>query len=118
MTSAVFHRPPSSHLQNTPQARGFRTIPPLAVRLDSSTIDFAFLPENSQLVSADELDSDPYSRLRVPLLPDNFTPDRSQLDGHGPEESDAPLAAPEISIIAAHPEQVVPSALTEVEGIG
>ncbi|KAK8073680.1 hypothetical protein PG994_004579 [Apiospora phragmitis] len=51
------------------------------------------------------------SSLRVPLLPDNYSAT------HAPEAADAPLAMPEISIVAAHPETVSPSALTEVEGM-
>ncbi len=54
----------------------------------------------------------------MPLLPDNFSPDRARLEGHGPEAPDAPLAAPEIIVLAAHPENVVPAALTEIEGMG
>jgi hypothetical protein len=99
--------------------RTLQTTTAAFARLDTSTIEFAHLPSTAQLAldpSAPD-DSDPFSRLRVPLLPDNFEPDRSQLDGHSPEELDGPIAPAEISVIAAHPEQVVPAALTEVVGV-
>jgi hypothetical protein len=66
---------------------------------------------------SDPESSDPFAHIRVPLLPDNFAPDRSQLEGHLPEETDGPIPAPEISVTALHPENVVPAALTEVESI-
>lgn len=83
----------------------------LSARSDVSTIDFAVLPSSE---SIDPTEADPYSRIRMPLLPDNF------LTSHAPETlaTDAPLPMPEISVIAAHPENVLPSVLSEVEGIG
>ncbi|ROW00783.1 hypothetical protein VMCG_06520 [Cytospora schulzeri] len=57
--------------------------------------------------------------IRVPLLPDNFAPARSPTVGHVPEVPDAPLAAPEIVVMAADPAAVnAVSPLTEVEGMG
>lgn len=55
---------------------------------------------------------DPFSNLRVPLLPDNV------MFQHAPESVDSPAILPEISIVAASPELVSPSALTEIEGMG
>ncbi|KAI0442417.1 hypothetical protein F4803DRAFT_374792 [Xylaria telfairii] len=55
---------------------------------------------------------DPFSNLRVPLLPDNV------MFQHAPESVDSPATPPEISIVAANPELVSPSALTEIEGMG
>ncbi|KAI1126470.1 hypothetical protein F5Y10DRAFT_244819 [Nemania abortiva] len=55
---------------------------------------------------------DPFSNLRVPLLPDNV------VFQHTPESVDGPVTAPEISIVAANPDLVSPSALTEIEGMG
>ncbi len=86
------------------------------MRYDSSTIDYAVMPSWTALYP--QPSDDPFFRIRVPLLPDTFRLDRDQLDGHGPEAPDAPLAAPEIVVAAAHPENVAPSALTEVEAIG
>lgn len=77
---------------------------------DPSSIDFAVMPSRESLEAAE---IDPFSRLRVPLLPDNY------LARNAPEVADAPLPMPEISVIAAHPENVATiSALTEVEGMG
>jgi hypothetical protein len=52
------------------------------------------------------------AQVRVPLLPDNF------VTHHAPDVADGPLPTPEISVIAANPDTVSPSALTEVEGMG
>jgi len=98
------------------QTFSFQTSAPSRAQLDTSTIDFAAMPSSASLYP--EPSDDPFARLRVPLLPDNFMPDRTKMEGHAPEAQDAPLAAPEINVLAAHPESVVPSALTEVEGMG
>ncbi len=90
-------------------------------QLDASTIDYAVLPPWESLYpEAAETwagGDDAAVGLRVPLLPDNFNPDRGAA-AHGPEVLDGPLAAPEIHVLAAHPESVVPAALTEVEPMG
>ncbi|KAI3390727.1 hypothetical protein diail_8775, partial [Diaporthe ilicicola] len=79
---------------------------------DVSTIDFAVLPSREQLFPTVP-EGDAFSRVRVPLLPDNFAPDRSAF---APEATDAPLRAPEIVVMAADPSSVnAVSALTEVE---
>jgi hypothetical protein len=87
----------------------FTTHAPNRARLDTSTIDFAMMPSQGSLSSPplNEL-----AGMRMPLLPDNYTTQ------HAPEVADAPLAAPEIVVVAAHPENVVTAALTEVEGMG
>ncbi len=92
------------------QTFAFRTSAPDSARLDTSSIDYAVLPSPATLFA--QPPDDPFARLRVPLLPDNFS------GGHGPETPDAPLAAPEIVVLAGHPENVVPAALTEIEGMG
>ena len=94
------------------QTFNFRTSAPKKAQLDVSTIDYFVMPSFAE---------QPVSNyaLRVPLLPDNFSPDRANLDGHAPEVADGPLASPQIVVVAAHPEDVVAaSALTEVEGMG
>lgn len=61
------------------------------------------------------LSTAPEPPLRVPLLPDMVSPDRSVIL----EQPDEPLAPPEIAVVAANPDTVLPvSALTEVEGMG
>lgn len=94
-----------------PLMQGFHTSAAPAARVEAvpSTIDFTVLPV------MDLMGSDAAAHaIRVPFMPDNFTPDRSAF---APEAPDAPLPAPEISVVAAHPDKVL-SALTEVEGIG
>lgn len=75
-----------------------------------SILDFAFLPEFES-----EISQDPFARIRVPLLPDNYAPDRSANSPHAFETLDGAVLGSEISIVAAHPEQVT-AALSEVVG--
>lgn len=96
--------------------QGFHTTPaPRYAQADVSTIDFAVLPSREQLFGGGVQDN--FSRVRVPLLPDNFAPNRAAVPGNfAPEASDAPLRAPEIVVMAADPSSVnAVSALTEVE---
>lgn len=91
-------------------------------------MDFAVLPGADLLSagtsaasasSASALDHHHHHQIRVPLLPDNFAPARSPTVGHAPEVPDAPLAAPEIVVLAADPSRVnAVSPLSEVEGMG
>ncbi|CAK7201689.1 hypothetical protein SEUCBS139899_004398 [Sporothrix eucalyptigena] len=112
------HRPTPSPLPSRNrvvplmQTFNFRTSTPKEARLDVSTIDYAIMPSFAAEAAGEVA-------LRVPLLPDNFEPNRENLDGHAPEVADGPLASPQIVVLAAHPEDVVAaSALTEIEGIG
>lgn len=74
-----------------------------------STVDRAMLPDLHEPAG----ESDPYAHIRVPLLPDN-----AYGNPHQPEAAVAPLPRPEIVVVAANPELVLPAALTEVEGMG
>jgi len=100
---------PAPVYKTIPLMQGFRTSAPKQAALDSSTIDFAFLPEFPEAEPAN-----PFSRLRVPLLPDNYNPDRSANSAHAVEALDEAIPRPEISIVAAHPENVTAAAMTEV----
>ena len=60
--------------------------------------------------------TNPFARLRVPLLPDNYSPDRSANSPHAAESVDEALAKPEISVVAAYPEMVLPAMMSEVVG--
>lgn len=60
--------------------RHFNTSRALKANNDSSTIDFAYLPEN---IFDPE---NPEAAIRVPLLPDNFSPSRT--GAHAPEADD------------------------------
>jgi len=91
--------------------QGFHTSPPAAAKADPSTIDFFFFP-----TLLTEPPTNPFSKLRVPLLPDNYSPDRSPGSPHALETPVMPLLRSEISVVAAHPEDVVAAALTEVVG--
>jgi len=92
--------------------QGFRTSAPKPMRMDASTIDFAVLPN----LHFDQSAYDPYAHIRVPLLPDNNVAPPAGM--RAPEEPDLPLAGAEISVVAANPDLVLPTALTEVESMG
>ncbi|KAL1864875.1 hypothetical protein Daus18300_007442 [Diaporthe australafricana] len=112
-TLTTTHRPTPSPHRVIPLMQGFHTTPaPRYAQADVSTIDFAVLPSREALwPSAPE--GAAFSRVRVPLLPDNFAPNRAAF---APEAADAPLRAPEIVVMAADPSSVnAVSALTEVE---
>ncbi|KAL3424348.1 hypothetical protein PVAG01_03629 [Phlyctema vagabunda] len=94
-----------------PLMQGFQTSAPKQSALDNSSIDFMFIPD---MPEPEPLN--PFARLRVPLLPDNYSPDRSSSSPNAVEALDQAVPRPEISIIAAHPENVVAAALTEVVG--
>lgn len=91
--------------------QGFQTSAPKQAAKDNSTIDFFFFPE----IPADP-PLNPFSKLRVPLLPDNYNPDRSPNSGHALDSLDTAVPRPEISIMAAHPENIHPAAMSEVVG--
>lgn len=89
----------------------FRTTAAPADAHNRSTIDFMHFPSPAD---AEQLDT--ITRIRVPLLPDNYSPNRAQGTGQEVETLDGPLMIQEIRVIAAHPQQVLPSAMTEVVG--
>jgi hypothetical protein len=91
--------------------QGFRTSAPKQAVRDTSTIDFFFFPEIPEPAP-----TNPFAKLRVPLLPDNYNPDRSPGSSHALESLDEAVPGPEISIIASHPEGVVPATISEVVG--
>ncbi|KAK3685784.1 hypothetical protein B0T22DRAFT_466513 [Podospora appendiculata] len=93
--------------------QGFHHSAPRPTRLDTSSIDFAYLPD----LQAESASYDPYAHIRVPLLPDNYAGPPSFM-ARPAEQPDAPLAAGQIFVIAANPDTVLPAALTEVEGMG
>lgn len=76
-------------------------------------MDLLYLPNLQAL--ANEESSRLAEFVRVPLLPDNTSPPPGT---RLPEALDAPLAAPQILVVAANPDTVLPAALTEVEGMG
>ncbi|KAK1760594.1 hypothetical protein QBC47DRAFT_427904 [Echria macrotheca] len=110
-TSPSPHRPSLPTVRTIPLMQGFRTSAPKPAQADRSTIDFAVLPD---LFSSSSPETENFY-IRVPLLPDNHSPPEGV---RLPEAVDLPLARPEISVVAANPDLVLPSALTEVEGMG
>ncbi|RYP30643.1 hypothetical protein DL767_006143 [Monosporascus sp. MG133] len=92
--------------------------PPQRVRLMQTFTTSA--PQGSQADTMDrtiipfahEAPAEAAFPVRVPLLPDNY------VTQYAPEETDGPLAAPQINIVAANPETVAPAAFSEVEGMG
>jgi len=112
-TAATPHRPSTMLTRAVPLMQGFRTSPPKPVAALQVTVDTAMLPD---LWSAEaEAESSSRFYIRVPLLPDNDSPPAGT---HAPEATDMPLPRAQISVVAANPHLVLPSALTEVEGMG
>ncbi|CZS98504.1 hypothetical protein WAI453_005763 [Rhynchosporium graminicola] len=105
------HRPTATSTRTIPLMQGFKSSAPKQAVRDNSTMDFFFFPE---VPAAEPLN--PFQRLRVPLLPDNYNPDRSPESGNALESLDQAVPRPEISIMAAHPENVAPAAMSEVVG--
>lgn len=104
------HRP-TSKVKTIPLMQGFRTTAPKAAAHDKSTIDFFTFPQMPEPPA-----ENPFAKLRVPLLPDNYHPDRSANSPHAIETLDAAVPTQEIHIIASHPENVVPAVMSEVVG--
>lgn len=92
--------------------QGFKTSAPKQAIHDKSTIDYCFFPSLRAIEDAE--DTNPFARLRVPLLPDNVAPNRSVGSVHANEVEDMQVQKAEISIVAAHPEMVLPVAMSEV----
>ncbi|KAK4033951.1 hypothetical protein C8A01DRAFT_19162 [Parachaetomium inaequale] len=111
-TTTTPHRPllPQHQQRIIPFMQTFHHSAPKPLPPTFTTIDRAILPD---LSSAQHHQTDPYAHIRMPLLPDNSAVRHLQ-----PEAADAPLPQPEILVVAANPEQVLPAALTEVEGMG
>jgi len=109
-TTTALHRPTvTTETQHAfrPLMQTFKTSASNHAARDSSTIDYFFLPQMPA-----EQASNPFT-IRVPLLPDNYAPDRM---AHALESLDAAIPPPEISIVSAHPETVIAAAMTEVVG--
>ncbi|KFY76528.1 hypothetical protein V499_03863, partial [Pseudogymnoascus sp. VKM F-103] len=101
-SSTTTTRPtPSSSIPTLrPLMQGFHSTTSSPAPSAAPSIDFVFFP------TQDAISTPHVSALRVPLLPDNYTPDRSVGSAHAPEAEVMPLERSEISIIAARPETV------------
>ncbi|KAK4138855.1 hypothetical protein BT67DRAFT_394713 [Trichocladium antarcticum] len=111
-TTTTPHRPSLAPRKPVPFMQTFHHSAPKPAALSTNTIDRAVLPNLH--MSAESL-YDPYAHIRVPLLPDNTSPPAGFRQAEAP---DLPLPQAEIRVVAANPEQVLPAALTEVEGMG
>jgi len=115
-TAATPHRPTTAGpVRTIPLMQCFRTSGNQPAKLStaaSTRMDHTYLPN----LFAEDRAYDPYAHIRVPLLPDNATP--PPVGMRLPEATDLPLTRPEIRVVAANPELVLPAALTEVEGMG
>ncbi|RFU28694.1 hypothetical protein B7463_g7664, partial [Scytalidium lignicola] len=110
-TSSVNSFVPSNYKTGS-LMQGFRTSAPKQAIHDNSHIDFVSFPDITEKQGIDS-----FANLRVPLLPDNYNPDRSANSAHALEASIEAVARPEISVVAPHPEIVLPVSLfTEVVG--
>ncbi|GJC98870.1 hypothetical protein ColKHC_07696 [Colletotrichum higginsianum] len=78
-----------------------------------ASMDFTTLPASYEPLPVNE-----FAGMRMPLLPDSFTTKHQSLYEQVPAAEDLPLSRPEISVVAAHPENVTAAALTEVEAFG
>lgn len=109
---ATAHRPtpqPSIANRARPLMQTFHSAP--AALHTSAHLDAAVIPSPRDLAAA----LHPAAAPRVPLLPDNYAA------AHGPlaaADDDAAVRAPDVSIVAADPDNVIPGTpLSEVQGI-
>jgi hypothetical protein len=87
----------------------FTTAAPSEAQVGALTMDNTVIPHSTGVEGSA---AESFAQIRVPLLPDNSVTHYSR------DAVDGPIASPEISVIAANPDSVSPSALTEVEGMG
>ncbi|OLN87102.1 hypothetical protein CCHL11_06524 [Colletotrichum chlorophyti] len=112
-TLSTTHRPTPQPTRSSPTQRQMQTFSSTTPAPSSAipSMDHTVLP-------ATPLDTpNPLAGMRMPLLPDSFTTSHASL--YEQPQDDLPLSRPQISIVAAHPENVTTAAaLTEVEGFG
>ncbi|KAK6007609.1 hypothetical protein QM012_004423 [Aureobasidium pullulans] len=85
-------RPSAEQQDEIKAVRHFNTSRALKAVNDSSTIDFAYFPDFDP-------DNAEASAIRVPLLPNNFSPART--GAHSPEAADDMVMKPQINTMAA-----------------
>lgn len=74
--------------------------------------DYAFLPSLSEQVT------DFFASVRVPLLPDNYSVDRSATSAHAHETLDIASTGSDVNVVAAKPDQVSAASLEVVGNDG
>ncbi|KAI0024198.1 hypothetical protein F4780DRAFT_650716 [Xylariomycetidae sp. FL0641] len=105
-TNRPYPQPKKLRLMQT-----FSSGAPVAAAAEAATMDRMVFPGSASAAAA----VDPYTPLRVPLLPDNFGAVHAVAEQPVAADDDA---MPEISVVAADPASVAPAALTEIEGMG
>lgn len=86
--------------------QGFRTSAPKPAFHGPPTVDYLVLPP--------QINPSTIIKFRVPLLPDNYSPDRSPDSGNANYNCDVKFPKAEISIISSHPGDVLPTTISEV----
>ncbi|KAH0436521.1 hypothetical protein CcaCcLH18_04327 [Colletotrichum camelliae] len=109
------HRPTPQPTRTSPAHRRMQTFSssPASASPAHASMDFTVLPASFDALPA----ANEFAGMRMPLLPDSFTTKHQSLYEQTLAE-ELPLSKPEISIIAANPDNVTAAALTEVEGFG
>lgn len=72
--AATASRPTVNTASNAPTTRHFNTSRALKAVNDSSTIDFAYLPTETELLGPNAHNTTAFETVRVPIIPTNFTP--------------------------------------------
>ncbi|EFQ31441.1 hypothetical protein CGRA01v4_11017 [Colletotrichum graminicola] len=116
-TLTTTHRPTPQPTRASPSHRQMQTFAASSASSAGGPIasmDFTTLPMSYEPLPA----ANEFAGMRMPLLPDAFTTKHRSLYQQPPADEVLPSSRPEISIVAAHPENVTAAALTEVEAFG
>ncbi|KAK1998917.1 hypothetical protein LX36DRAFT_575411 [Colletotrichum falcatum] len=116
-TLTTTHRPTPQPTRASPSLRQMQTFAasPASAGSPISSMDFTTLPMSYEPLPA----VNEFAGMRMPLLPDAFTTKHRSLYEQAPAAEVLPSSRPEISVVAAHPENVTTAAaLTEVEAFG
>ncbi|TQS37874.1 hypothetical protein Golomagni_01634 [Golovinomyces magnicellulatus] len=102
-------RPSPKSYRIMPLMQGFQTTSPKKSFHQLSTIDSHSLPSLKYISPVSD-------KVRVPLLPDNYAPNRSPNSGIELETLDDTPSKPEICILAYNPENVISATRCEIFG--
>ncbi|KAJ0160572.1 hypothetical protein CTA2_7731 [Colletotrichum tanaceti] len=116
-TLTTTHRPTPQPTRSSLSHRQMQTFSssPASSAGPIASMDFTTLPASYEPLPVNE-----FAGMRMPLLPDSFTTKHQSLYEQvaAAAAEDLPSSRPEISVVAAHPENVTAAALTEVEAFG
>ncbi|KAK1955827.1 hypothetical protein LY78DRAFT_663999 [Colletotrichum sublineola] len=119
-TLTTTHRPTPQPTRGSSSHRQMQTFAASPASSSSAggpiaSMDFTTLPMSYEPLPA----ANEFAGMRMPLLPDAYTTKHRSLYEQSPAAEVLPSSRPEISVIAAHPENVTTAAaLTEVEAFG